>query len=129
MSRRNKLLVLVVLLGAPAGLLYYNSTACACLTPDRAAQVFLRTDFGRVIRAQQAFRALSGRYAGSFEELQFQPDTALRLSLASITDSAFRLTGVAIRWPGVACTLDVLPTTTSASGIQCSGHAPGPLGF
>lgn len=129
MSRRRVMLLFAVLLLVPAGLIYYNATACACLTPDGAAHAFLRTDFHRVVDAQQAFRADSGRYARSFDELQFEPDAALRLALAAVTDASFRLEGESVRWPGVTCTLDVLPTTTGAAGIQCAGRAPGPLGF
>lgn len=129
MTRRTGLAIACILLAVPAGLWVYNETACACLTPDQAVHLFLRTDIRRVVDLQQALWATEHRYARSLADLRYTPDPAVRLALTAVTDSSFRIDGESVRWPGVTCQLDVGPHVSGVTGLRCTGRAPGPLGW
>ncbi len=120
-----KILSVVVIAGAGVGAWWLVTPACACMTPDRAAHVFLRHDIGQVFDAQQAYFGTHHRYARSLEALDSSglnyPPIGLRLEAAS--DSSVRIVGESAKWPGVTCKATMTPGAKQLGPLDCTGRA------
>jgi hypothetical protein len=120
---RRKFAILSVAVVLAAGGLYFGTRpACACLTIDQAAHVFLRTELHRVLDIQQLRRSETGAYASSLAELGYAPDTNVAIRIVHGPDSLLQLQGESVTWPGVHCGLLLTPTTQITS-LRCEGKA------
>ena len=129
MTRNAKIAIGAFVLLTPAFLYYYNATACACLTPDRAAHGIVKTEIRHVLAFQDMFRDSASRYAHTLDELMYLPKQDVRLVLQGVTDSSFSVEATALPWPQVSCHISIASGVVGPDSIQCTGRAPGPLGW
>jgi hypothetical protein len=100
-----------------------------CGSRTLTAERQIRSAIRRVALAQEAFFADSLRLARSLQELRLEPDLGVRLTIEPLDSARFRVVGQSVRPRGVTCTHLATLWAPAQDAIQCTGRAPGPLGF
>jgi hypothetical protein len=60
-----------------------------------------------------------GRFAGTFDERAYVPDSTVSLRLRAVSDSAIVIDGTWLEMPGMTCTQEATPSTRGVRALLC----------